>query len=324
MRLSDEFKVGVLATFALLILVLGYSFLKGNNPFARHQIFYVVYSKVTGLNASDPVLINGFKVGRVKSIKKMPDIRQGIVVELMIDDEVRIPHRTVAKIVSSDLLGEKAIELLLSDTNEYLQSGDTLLSEVQMSLTEEVRYEILPVKQKATELLGSLDSLVTVIQVIVSEGQIEKTLHNVVKATGSFAEVGRNLDSIVVGERNNINRILSNLEAVTRNLKDNEAHIDQLLSNAAAVSDSLRRANLIGLVTYLTNTLKELQIALEGVNKGQGTVGLLIHERTTYDAINAAITDLDKLLVDLREHPKRYVHFSMFGKDPNKQKKKKN
>jgi phospholipid/cholesterol/gamma-HCH transport system substrate-binding protein len=323
LKLSDEFKVGVLATFALLTLILGYSFLKGNNPFGRYQTFYVLYAKVPGLNASDPVLINGFKVGRVKAIRKMPDIRQGIIAELVLDNDIQLTRNTIAKIVSSDLLGEKAIELILDDSHDYLKSGDTLKSEVQMSLSEEVRYEILPVKQKATELMSSLDSLVTIIQVIVVEGQIEKTLQNLVKATGSFADVGKNLDSMVVREASNINRTLSNIEAITRTLKDNKDNIDRTLGNLAVLSDSLKRAELVTLMSNLSNVLKELKITIETINHGEGTVGLLIHKRDTYDALNNAINDLDKLLVDLKENPNRYVHFSLFGQNPNKQKKKK-
>jgi phospholipid/cholesterol/gamma-HCH transport system substrate-binding protein len=225
--------------------------------------------------------------------------------------------------VSSDLLGEKAIELILDDSHDYLKSGDTLKSEVQMSLSEEVRYEILPVKQKATELMSSLDSLVTIIQVIVVEGQIEKTLQNVVKATGSFADVGKNLDSMVVREASNINRTLSNIEAITRTLKDNKDNIDRTLGNLAVLSDSLKRAELVTLMSNLSNVLKELKTTIETINHGEGTVGLLIHKRDTYDALNNAINDLDKLLVDLKENPNRYVHFSLFGQNPNKQKKKK-
>jgi phospholipid/cholesterol/gamma-HCH transport system substrate-binding protein len=323
LKLTDEFKVGVLATFALLTLVLGYSFLKGNNPFAKSQTFYVLYSKVPGLNASDPVLINGFKVGRVKSINKMPDIRQGIVAELMLNDDVQITKNTVAKIVSSDLLGEKAIELQMDDSEDFLKSGDTLKSEVQMSLTEEVRYEILPVKQKATELISSLDSLVTVVRVILSEGQIESTLKNIVNATSNFASVGKNLDSIVIREAKNINLILANVEAITRNLKDNEGNIDRLLSNLASVSDSLNKANLVELIGNLSATMKELKTTIETINHGEGTVGMLIHKRETYDQINAAIANLDKLLIDVKQNPNRYVHLSLFGKDPNKEKNKK-
>jgi phospholipid/cholesterol/gamma-HCH transport system substrate-binding protein len=321
LKLSDEFKVGLLATTSLIVLIFGYMFLKGNNPFKKHQTFYVLYEKVDKLNNSDPVLVNGYKVGRVKSINKMPDIRKGIIVELTINSDVNVPKKSMARIVSVDMLGEKAIELVLTDGNEFSTSGDTLLSDIQLSLTEEVKLEVLPVKQKATELMGSLDSLVDVIKGILNQGQIESSMTSIVKATDQFADVAKNLDSIVIKESQTIHNILANVEAITKNLKGNDEGINKLISNLGSVTDSLKKADLPMLVTNLNHTLKELKTALETVNKGEGTVGLMLKERETYDMINKTIADLDKLFIDLQQNPKRYVHFSVFGKDPDKKKK---
>ena len=321
MKLSDEFKVGVLATFALLTLVLGYTFLKGNNPFQGSQSFYVVYPKISGVNNSDPVLINGYKVGKVKSITMMPDIRKGFIAELQVNKEVRIPKNSVAKIISSDLLGAKAIEVFLSDSDDFLASGDTLISDVQLSLTEEVKLEVLPVKQKATELMESLDSLVTVVKVILNKGQIESSMNSVQKALDEFALVGKNLNEIVTAEAASIHEILKNVDAITKNLKGNDANITKLLANMGSLTDSLNKAELPLLVSNLNGTLNELKITLETLNKGEGTAGLLINERETYDLINKTIADLDKVFIDLKENPKRYVSFSVFSKDPDKKKK---
>jgi len=321
LKLSDEYKVGLLATITLIILILGYNFLRGNNPFKKQQTFYVLYEKISGLNNSDPVLANGFKVGKVKTISKMPDIRDGIVVELTINSDVQLPKGSHAKIVSVDLMGAKAIELVLTDSAAYSQSGDTLLSDIQLSLTEEVKMEVLPVKQKATELMSSLDSLVGVIQGILNKGQIETSMNSIVKATDQFADVAKNMDSIVINESKSIHNILANLEAITKNLKDNDENIDKLLVNLGSITDSINKANLPMLVENINNTLKELKTTMETINKGEGTAGLLLKERTTYDMINKTIEDLDKLFLDLQQNPKRYVHFSVFSKDPDKKKK---
>ncbi len=321
MKLSDEFKVGILATFAIVTLIIGYSFLKGNNLFEKKQSFFVVYQNISGLSASDPILVNGFSVGRVKNVKMLPDIRQGIIAEIQVDENVKVPQGSIAKIINVDLLGAKAIELTLLPGADYLKSGDTLKSDVQLSLTEEVKLEVLPVKQKAEELMSSLDSLVTIIKTIVSEGKIEEGIDNVVKATAQFSDVAKNLDSIVVRESQNIHKILKNVEGITKNLKDNDTNITRLLVNLGDLTDSLKKADLPVLVENLNNTLKELKATLETVNKGEGTIGLLLNERETYDKINQTIADLDKLLVDVQQNPKRYVNFSLFGgKDPNKKK----
>jgi phospholipid/cholesterol/gamma-HCH transport system substrate-binding protein len=321
LKLTDEFKVGILATVTLIILIFGYNFLKGNNPFNKNQTFYVVYEKISQLNPSDPVLVNGFKVGKVKSMNKMPDIRKGIVVELMVNSDVQLPKNSHAKIISVDLMGAKAIELVLSDKEDFAQTGDTLPSDIQLSLTEEVKMEVLPVKQKATELMGSLDTLVQVIQGILDKGQIESSMNSIEKATEQFADVAKNMDSIVINESKAIHNILANIEAITSNLKDNDENIDKLLLNLGAVTDSINKANLPLLVDNLNHTLKELKTTMETINKGEGTAGLLLKERTTYDMINKTIEDLDKLFLDLQQNPKRYVHFSVFSKDPDKKKK---
>lgn len=320
MKLSDEFKVGVLATFALLTLILGYTFLKGNNPFKGSQTFYVLYPRTSGINTSDPVTINGYKVGRVKAITMMPDIRDGFVTELQVNNDVKIPLNSVATIVNVDLLGAKGIEISLGRGNEFIVSGDTLKSDVQLSLTEEVKLEVLPVKEKATELLSSLDSLVTVIQVILNKGQIESSMNSVQKALDEFAMVGKNLNDVVTAEAASIHEILKNVDSITLNLKNNDESINKILANMGTLTDSLNKAELPVLVSTLNATLTELKVTLETINKGEGTAGLIIKERETYDLINKTISDLDKLFIDLQQNPKRYVSFSVFGKNPDKKK----
>lgn len=321
MKLSDEFKVGVLATFALLILILGYTFLKGNNPFKKHQTFFVIYPKVDGLNTSDPVTVNGFKVGRVKSIKALKDVRDGFITEIQIGEDIQVPLKSIARIISADLLGEKAVNLVLAPGDLYMKTGDTLLSEVQLSLTEEVKLEVLPVKLKATELMESLDSLVTVVKVILSKGQIESSMNSIQNATNEFAAVAKNLNNVVTNESASIHHILENVDAITKNLKGQDEGINKLIANLGSVTDSLKQADLPQLVSGLNATLKELKTTLETVNKGQGTLGLMINERETYDKINKTIADLDKLFIDMQANPKRYVQFSVFSKDPDKKKK---
>lgn len=323
MKLSDEFKVGVLATFSILILVLGYSFLKGNNPFEQRQIFYVSYPTITGLNPSDPVQVHGLKVGKVKSLKMLPDIKSGVLVELEVTNDIQLTKKSVARIVSADFLGQKAIEIELGDPDEFLKSKDTLMSDIQLSLTEEVKLEVLPVKRKAEELLESLDSLATIVKVILNKGQIEKSMNGVQVATEEFAAMAKNLNQLVTNESTSIHQLLDNINSITANLKSNNKNIEKLLVNLGTVTDSLNQAEIPTLVSSLNLTLSELKTSLELLNKGEGTAGLMLKERETYDLINKTITDLDKLFLDIQENPRRYVSISVFGKNPDKKKNKK-
>lgn len=322
MKLSDEFKVGVLATFTIITLVLGYSFLKGNNPFLQRQTFYVVYPTISGLNPSDPVQLHGLKIGKVKSLKILPDAKVGVVVELEVSNQIQFTKKSVARIVSSDFLGQKAVELELGESNELLNSKDTLMSDIQLSLTEEVKLEVLPVKKKAEELLESLDSLATIMKVILNKGQIEKSMNGIQQASEEFAAMAKNLNHLVSSESASIHQLLANVNSITENLKNNNQNIQKLIVNLGAVTDSLNKAEIPTLVATLNTSLNEMKTSLELLNNGEGTAGLILKERETYDLINKTIQDLDKLFLDIQENPRRYVSISVFGKNPDKKKKK--
>ncbi|MDX2002688.1 MAG: MlaD family protein [Chitinophagales bacterium] len=312
MKISDESKVGILAAFGLAIMIIGYSFLKGNNIFQKKFVLYAVYENTEGLNQSDLVRLNGYPVGRVSRLALGPNNR--ILAELQLDQDIKVTKRTVAKIESADLLGTKQISLILDSAGALVQNGDTILSEAQLDLTESVRKELLPVKQKAEAMMGSIDSILQVVQGILKGGKIESSMNNLNKATGNFAHIAQNVDELLEAEKSTISNILKNVQGITGNLNKNDDAINKIIANLGAVSDSLKASNIPATIATLDNTLKDVRSLMNKINEGEGTVGKLINDPTLYKNLEKSTASLDSLLVDLKLNPSRYVHFSVFSK----------
>lgn len=322
MKLSDEFKVGILAIFGLFAAIFGYSYIKGYSLFSDTRIFYGVYQKVDGLNPSDPVLVNGFRIGKVESIELKNYDRADILVVIRIDKDINIPKNSNANIISSDFLGEKAIQIELGNSSELAMSGDTLSTSTSKSLTQEVSDQMLPVKLKAEELFSSIDSLVTVVGFILRESKIQNSFQSIEKATTQFEQVAINIDSLVVSQTKTISNILSNLENITSNLDSSNQDITALIHNLAAVTDSLKHANIGQMVNNLSSSLGHMSAVLDSINNGQGSISAFINDREFYDNLNKTVADLDSLLIDVKENPGNYVHLSLFGGGGDKKKKK--
>lgn len=313
MKVSNETKVGLLAFFALAILILGYSFLKGNNLFQKDMVLYVNYDNIQGLNVSDGVIVNGYKVGRVSKMELLNTTGQ-IAIEIKISEDFPIPKNSIAKIVSQDLLGTKAVDITLNTGEEPVVSGDTLLPAIQADLTEAVKMEIIPVKLKAEQLMGSFDSLLSRIQVILGENTIENSLGNLETTTRNAKDLTGRLDSLIAAEADALKAIIDNMASITSNLDDNDENITNFLTNISTLSDSLATANIPSMIESLESTLVQAEELLDKINNGEGTAGKLINDPALYDNLERSTAALDSLLVDLKENPERYVHFSVFGR----------
>ena len=313
MKISDETKVGILAAFGLAIMIIGYSFLKGNNIFAKNFTLYAIYDHVDGLNPADLIKINGLAVGRVDKLSLLTKGSGKILAELHLNKGVVIPKNSVAKIESSDLLGTKQVSLVFDTPGPPAKDGDTLLTDVQKSLQQSVEMEILPVKKKAEDMMASIDSVVQVIQALLKGGKVESSLDNLSHATGSFARLAGNVDTLIYRERSTIKGILDNLDGITGNINKSNGQITGILSNMSTFTDSLSKVSIVATVRSMDSTLTQLDDVLKKVNQGQGTASKLINDQALYNNLTHASASLDSLLVDVKVHPGRYVHLSFFG-----------
>lgn len=326
MKLSDEFKVGIVVITALFILFWGLNFLKGTNLFVSENTYYAIYNRIEGLQKSSFVMLNGYKVGRVKDIYLYPKNPRKIIVKFAVEKEksLKIPKGSVAKIASQDLLGTKVILLELSDSKEFLKDKDTLKSDIEASLAEEVNKQVFPIKQKAENLLLSIDSVVTVIQTVLNKDarkNLEKSFKSIKNALETFEQTSLRLDTLIKNETNRVHDIFIKVESILNNLQKNNENIANALKNINLITDSLAKANLVETIKNANLALKETAEVMEKIKNGEGSMGMLVNNEKLYNNLEKASNELDKLIKDIRINPERYVHFSIFGRrDKNKAK----
>lgn len=323
MKIRKEVKIGFLVLLTIGLGIWGAQYLKGTNLFDDNRRFFAIYDHVDGLAASNPVVINGYKVGQVESINFLEDYSGKLIVKFTVTEKnFRLPEDTKAKIISSDLLGSKSIDLNLGTSEVELKNLDTLESSIEASLTEAVNQQIAPLKRKAEELISTVDSAIIVVQSIFNKkarGDIGASFTSIRNSLEAFEKTMNRVDGLVEQEREHIAAIFQNVESITKNLARNNERLTQSLENIEAISDSLAGANLKQTVNNASFAMEEVAEVMEKINQGQGSLGQLINNDTLYTNLEAAAKDLDQLLLDMRLNPERYVHFSIFGrkkKDP--------
>lgn len=314
MKISNETKVGALTVIAITLLVLGYNFLKGKDIFTDTHDYYAKYENINGIKVSNPVLYNGFNVGKVTALSLNENGE--VIATLTLQPELKIPVNSIAKIASQDLLGAKAIVLLFSDARTYHQEGDTLQSDIEMSLSESVNTQVLPVKAKAEKLLGTMDSILVTVQTILNpnfRNNIDESFSSIKRSIETLEKTATRIDTLVKFQSARFASITLNIESITSNLKNNNQKITDILTNVNQISDSITKINFIATIDNANRAIAQVASVTEKINNGQGSLGLLVNDETLYNHINQSAADLDKLMVDLRLNPKRYVHLSLFG-----------
>lgn len=310
MKIKNETKVGVLAAFAIALLIIGYNFLKGNSIFSSETTLYAKYNQVDGLGVSKPVLVNGFQIGRVDKLELKPD--GSILATLKIKDEYQIPKNTIARLESTDLLGGKAIVMVLGNSTEYAEDGYTLNANVEKGLMESVQ----PVQKKAELIIAKMDSILTSVNSILNpnfQKNVEKSFTSISATLASLESTSKKVDNLVGSESAKLSSILSNVEAITANFKNNGAKIDAVLSNLNTVTDKMAALNFKETVDKANKAMSDLQAAIADLKGGKGSLGKLLNDDQLYNNLNNASKNLDALMIDLKANPKRYVHFSVFG-----------
>ncbi|WP_372755343.1 MlaD family protein [Labilibaculum sp.] len=315
MKFSKDAKIGLVVVGAIVILIWGISFLKGFNLFSSEQIFFARYDRVDGLKKSSPVTLKGYKVGQIKNIRFNSAFADHLLVEFSISNEYKLSTNSIARIESSDIMGSKEIKLIPGKGDKMLQSGDTIKGNIEGDLKEQVSMQMLPLKRKAENLMSSVDSVLSVIQYVFNA----KTRENLTKSFGSIEQTFQKLentsgtlDTIVTGQKSHLENIIANADSISWNLKNNNENISNILANFSNISDSLSAAEITQTVNHAKLTLQKSNRILEKINSGQGSMGMLINNDTLYRNLEAASNSLTNLLIDLKNNPKRYMHFSLF------------
>lgn len=310
MKIANETKVGILASFAIALLIIGYNFLKGNAIFSNETKLFARYPHVDGLAVSKPVLVNGYQIGRVAQLELLPD--GDVLATLNINNKYDIPENSIAKIEATDLLGSKAIIMVLGNSTKFALDGDTLSANVSKGLMEQVQ----PVQKKAELIVGKLDSILTSVNSILNpnfQKNVDKSFSSIAGTLASLEATSKKVDTLVGTESIRISSILGNVESITKNLNSNNEKINNILNNINKVTDQVAAANFKQTIDNANKAVADLQGMVGKINSGQGTLGSLINDKAMYENLKNASDNLNKLMIDLKENPKRYVSFSVFG-----------
>jgi len=322
LKIGSEIKVGAVIIVALGLLYFGMNYLKGSDVFSKSRSFYAIYEKVDGLSTDNVVLVNGFKVGRVASITLIPENGNLIMVKMeILEDQLNIPDSSVARIVSEDVLGTKAISLEFTQDTIYHMSGDTLISDIDEALQSIIEEKLAPLQLQIEGVIAEARDLVTTTKILVTT-----TNESIEKAKTSMDVINkttRDIDKLVVTQNENLTRVLGDITAIASNIRNNSKNINAILENVATISDSLTRANYAAAIENATNALTQLDSMITKINEGEGSLGMLLNDDKLYNNLEQASLEIDKLAEDLRVNPERYVHISVFGKKEDKEDKPK-
>jgi len=306
MNFKKEVKIALIVSGIILLFFWGHNFLKGRNLLSAYFYYQAYYEKIDGLQLSNPVTINGFSVGLVSDIYFKSEKLDTLVVEIGVKKSFKIPDNSVM-MITSDLLGSKSVALMLGDSKKMANDGGTLTGSTAPDLIGSITDKIVPVADKAGQLMASLDSLLQILH-HTFDSQTQNNIQSIVA----------NMEQLVAGERRKISAILTNFEAVSGNLQKSNEDISKLIAHLRSFSETLDASDVKNTVDNANRSLQQLNTLLTGINDGQGTLGKITKDDAAYIYLQQSLDDLDKLLIDLRENPKRYVQFSLFGKKDKK------
>lgn len=315
MKIKREVRLGFFGILTVGLFVISVNFLKGKDLFHKHRTFYAVYTTSSGIQDAAPVTISGLGVGKVTNLKFLSRNSSKILIELTIYNDVFIPSNSIARIFSLDLLGTKNIEIVLGDSPIEAKDGDTLIGGIQMSLSDEVNKQVAPIKEKAENLLSSLDTMVTVLQSVFNSearSNIGASFLSIRTTLSNLESTTYNLDTLVYGQRKRLERIMFNVESITENFRKNDENISNILLNFSLISDTLAKANIAGTLSNVNSVLTKVDAITAKINNGQGSIGLLVNDQKLYDNLNKSAAQLNALIEDMKLNPYRYVNFSVF------------
>lgn len=291
---TREVKVALLVTTALIILYFGLNYLKGINLFNPINKYYAKYESVEGLVASSPVYVRGYKVGQVNSITYDFSNEIPFVIEFTTEKSLKLPKGTIAEMFDDGLMGGKAIRLVMSKNDEYISDGDTLSALKVAGLMDFLSGQFLPALYKT---VADVDSTIVNIQQLIASAEIKNSLKSIESVTSDLSITSERLKNLMDGK---IPAVVANIDTISLDLKK--------------VSSDLKDFEYAELLLKVDSTMANLCSLSNSLNDKDGSLGLLLRDQSLYNSLDSTVNSANLLLKDLKENPKRYVHFSLFGR----------
>ena len=296
MKLSREFKVGILSIISIGVFYLGFNFLKGIDFFSNTRQYYIIYDKVDGLTVSNPVKISGLAIGRVRSTKLLQDQGNRVLVEISIQSDIKVGDSTRA-ILTSDLLGEKGINLIIgNNTKFYEESGDTLIAQASKGVTDMIMEKTLPI-------VDNLDSTVIMVNRIIN-GPSKNSIYNIIRNLEGTSYV---LKSMMVKNKVKLDTVSKNFVTFSGDLAQLKKDLDPILANLNQFSDTLSELEIKQTISQLNSVLSSTDSLMSKINNGEGTMGKLMTDESLYNQIDVTLKSLDTVITRFDQHPKFFL-----------------
>ena len=288
--------------------VFSYNYLKGINLFEKTRTFKIVYTKVDGLSPSNPVTLNGYKIGKVQKINFNPNDTKELIVDVVIENDVKFSKTSKAELYETGLIGGKAIAIIPDyDNNVIAKSGDYLIGIVKPGLTDlvnqimpQIQLQLEAVMKKAEIVLSNVNSLFDE----ETKESLKSSIDEFGSLTNSLSETSANINDFIKDNSPNLTTTINNLNETSLKIKD--------------ISSSMSEVDLNLILTNLDSTISNLNKITHKLNQGEGTIGKLLYDDVLFKNLDDATKNLEELIEDIKLNPKRYVHFSIFGKKSDK------
>lgn len=306
--MKTEIKIGIFGLCVLIILFFGIKFLKGSDIFQKENTYYAYYNDVSGMLVSSNVLVNGLRVGYVKEIEATNERADNFLVTFTCSSDIKIPQDSKITLFSADLLGSKALKLQLGTSSKIIEDGDTLSSDRELGMLDNLGASVTP-------LMNNLDSILTSLNKILNaqtQTSLQNTITNLETTTSKLSSISCDLDNLMTSEKTKLAKIIENTESITANFKENNEKLSNIIANVDNIVDSAAKANIGTTLIETGKSIEKLNTVLGVIEKGKGNVGLLINDEELYKSLDNSAKNLNKLIEDIKENPKKYINVSVF------------
>ncbi|WP_452224357.1 MlaD family protein [Lacinutrix chionoecetis] len=308
MKISRAVKTGILAILGIVLFIFGFSFLKGNNLLDDSIVIYAKYDNVEGLRPSTPVTVNGYAVGKVLDIYFEDDSSGILIVKMDIDTRFRFSKNSKAELFQNGFIGGKAIQIIPAyDDGPDVKDGDYLKSQIKEGMMELVNERLTPLQEKIERVMGQTDTLLVGFNNAFdaqAQADLKNSIANLNSTVATFNATAKSLNGLVDTNKSKLNNTIDNFENTSTNL--------------STMTDKMAQIDIAKTVEDLQATIKKFDDVIASVENGEGSIGKLLKDDELYKNLSGASNQMEELLQDMKLNPKRYVHFSLFGKKPKR------